>query len=102
MANLFSTILGCLLALLCLVLLGDAFNVFLSRDRASLASVLTMMGAVVVRCFLLSILLEGLYLRQRAMATGNRAFWFSITKAHCYSYLVLVGLDCLWLTVKFW
>jgi hypothetical protein len=102
LANLFSAILGGFLAILCLVALGETFNIFISKDGTPFWVVFLMIVAVVVPCFILSVFLEGAYLRDRAKESSDRAFWLSVTRAHCYSYLLLVGLDCLWISAKIW
>jgi len=60
------------------------------------------MVAVLVPCFVLSVYLEGYYLRSRTSAPAGRPFWFAVVRAHCYSYLVLLALDCLWIAIKIW
>lgn len=58
------------------------------------------MLVVLAPCFLLSVYLEGHYLRSRSAARVGRPFWYSMLRAHCYSYLVLLFLECLWIAIR--
>jgi hypothetical protein len=58
------------------------------------------MLSVIVPCFALSVFLEGRYLGRETTRVRGRALWFAVIRAHCYSYLVLLALDCLWFTAK--
>jgi hypothetical protein len=100
-ANIISTVLGAGFALVCVIFLG-AFNMFLTRDGTTLSALLMMLAFVVLPCFVLSIIVEGAYLRSYADPDESRPFWRTIIKAHIYSYLVLIGLDCAWITFKVW
>jgi hypothetical protein len=93
-ANALSAILGWLL---CTVALDTELSVSLSRGGMP-ADVLLLMAAVVLPCFILSVLLEGAYLRRRAQGAERRAFWSAVIKANSYSYIALVVLDCLCIT----
>jgi hypothetical protein len=95
-ANLCSAILGWVL---CGVALTNYMSVSVSRGHIMVVDVLVMWARVLVPCFVLSVLLEGAYLRRRASGAPRRAFWFAITKAHFYSYLFLIGFQCLFVIV---
>ena len=97
-ANALSAILGWLL---CIVALDTNLSFSLPRG-AMPADVLLLMAKVVVPCFILSVLLEGAYLRRRAKEAERRAFWSAIIKAHFYSYLALIGLECVWIRFGIW
>ena len=58
------------------------------------------MMAVIVPCFILSILVEGWLLARRIKPQGRGALWRSVTRAHVFSYLVLLAVDCLWFALK--
>jgi hypothetical protein len=112
-ANLISTLCGIPIAYLSIII----FDILLMRDDRSWWSVgLTSrvishdlhhwwilpsaMFAVLIPCFLLSIYLEGLYLRPRVTSISGKTLWFAVTKANCYSYLALLAIDCLWFKAK--
>jgi hypothetical protein len=78
-ANALSAILGWAL---CIVALDTSLSFYLPRG-AMPADMLLLM--VVAPCFILSVLLEGAYLRRRAKGAERRAFWSAIIKAHFYS-----------------
>ena len=101
-ANLVSALLGVPVAIFCLFILGAGFDVYLSLHNISLTSVLLVALGVVLPCFALSVLVEGSYLRRHVSVGNSRAFWYAIIKAHYYSYMVLIFLDCLWLSAKLW
>ncbi|MCB1245204.1 MAG: hypothetical protein AB7I98_23120 [Verrucomicrobiales bacterium] len=100
LANAFSTLLGIPLAFVSLMVSGRVFEFMLSRDHTKLYDVIGVLCAVLIPCFVLSVLLEGYYLRSRAMGTSGRSFWLAITRAHCYSYLTLLAFYCSWIAFK--
>ncbi|MDB6024233.1 MAG: hypothetical protein JWM68_456 [Verrucomicrobiales bacterium] len=114
MANVVSTLFGLPLTFICMVL----FNVVLSGGDSDWWSVgfrsriisdglhhhvffpLAIIS-VIIPCFVLSVWIEGqCYLNYCIGVVGNRAFWGGIIRAHCYSYLVLLAIDLLWLRSK--
>jgi hypothetical protein len=102
-ANLLSALWGVPLALVCVFVFGAGFGVFIDLLRNTLPGVALVFLVVVLPCFVLSVVLEGRYLRSRTNENGkagDRAFWFAIIRAHCYSYLLLIVLDCLWIRMK--
>jgi len=104
-ANLLSALWGVPLAFICIFLLGAGFELFIDANDGSLLRVLLVFLGVVLPCFVLSVLLEGRYLQTRTSGSGrasDRTFWFAVIRAHCYSYLLLLGLDCLWIRMKLW
>jgi hypothetical protein len=104
-ANVLSALWGVPLAFACIFLLGAGLELFIDANDGSLLRVVLVFLAVVLPCFVLSVLLEGRYLRVRTNGearASDRAFWFAVIRAHCYSYLLLLGLDCLWIRMKLW
>ncbi len=99
-ANVCSTIVGIPLALVSVMVLGSMFEVFLDKNYSRLSDVLFVLLAVTVPCFALSVYLEGSYLRSRVIGLSGRSFWFTVTKAHCYSYLALLVIYCLWISAE--
>jgi hypothetical protein len=95
-ANLCSSILGWLL---CAVALTTHMSLSVSQGHITPVDVQVMWARVLVPCFILSVLLEGAYLRRRATGAPRRAFWFAIIKAHFFSYLFLIGFECLFVIV---
>jgi hypothetical protein len=100
LANVFSTIAGIPLAFVSVGVLGFVFQVFLDKNYARLPDVVLVLLAVTVPCFALSVCLEGWYLRSRVTGLSGPSFWFAVTKAHCYSYLVLLGVYCIWIAAR--
>ena len=114
-ANLVSTIAGIPIAFLWIGLCNKVINDntggwgtanLISRasltDRNALWILSVFMLGVIVSCFALSVLLEGHYLRARIGVVAGRPFWYGLIRAHCYSYLVLLGANCLWYAAKIW
>ncbi len=58
------------------------------------------MVGVMLLCCALSVFVEGRYLRMRLGIVSDRPFWHSLIRAHCYSYTVLLGANCLWFAAK--
>jgi hypothetical protein len=74
---------------------------FLTRDGTTLSGLFIILGLVIVPCFVVSVIVEGAYLGSHAVADQSRLFWFTMIKAHVYSYLVLIGLDCAGSVLRF-
>lgn len=58
------------------------------------------MLSVVIPCFLLSVSIEGWILAWRLKVSGWTALWGPLVRAHVFSYLLLLALDCLWFWLK--
>jgi hypothetical protein len=101
-ANVWSGIWGVPLAFVCVAILGSGFNMMLDKNSGDILNVLAVLLALIVPCCVLSIFLEGHYLRTRVNGISGKSFWSAITKAHCYSYLVLLAVYCVWLTIQIW
>ena len=104
-ANLLSALWGVPVAFACIFVLGAGFELFIDANDGSLLRVLLVFLGVVLPCFVLSVLLEGWYLQRRAdgdSRVSDRAFWFAVVRAHCYSYLLPLSLDCLRIRMKLW
>jgi hypothetical protein len=112
-ANLLSTILGIPIAVLWICLFNWVINNHTGGwgttgliSRASLTDLdaLSVLSLLVVGamlpCFALSVLVEGHYLRVRLGIMADRPFWYGLIRAHCYSYAVLLGANCLWFVAK--
>jgi hypothetical protein len=97
-ANILSTIVGVPVAFFCMVVLGFGFGIIVDQVYATLGAVVLFLAAVILPCFALSVYLEGSYLRRRARGLNGRAYWYAITRAHCYSYLGLLLIYCLWIS----
>ena len=112
-ANLFSTIVGIPVALLWIGICNWVINDntggwgttgLISRASLTDPDALWVLSALVIGvllpCFILSVLVEGHYLRVQHGVVANRAFWYGLIRAHCYSYAVLLGANCLWFAIK--
>src|SRR4051812_12759432 len=108
-ANLLSTIIGIPIAVLWIGLCNSVINNnsggwgttdLISRasltDLDALWVLSVLVVGVILPCFVLSVLVEGHYLRVRLGIVADRPFWYGLIKAHCYSYTVLLGANCLW------
>jgi hypothetical protein len=58
------------------------------------------MIAVVIPCFLVSVLVEGWFLAWRVKLSGSAELWSPLVRAHAFSYLLLLAVDCLWFWLK--
>jgi hypothetical protein len=112
-ANLLSTILGIPIAVLWIGLCNWVINNntggwgttgLLSRasltDLDALWVLSVLVVGVLLPCFVLSVFVEGHYLRIRLGIAADRPFWYGLIRAHCYSYAVLLGANCLWFAAK--
>jgi hypothetical protein len=112
-ANLLSTIIGIPIAVLWIGLCNWIINSNTGGwgttdliSRANLTDldalwVLSVLGVgAILPCFVLSVLVKGHYLRVRLGIVPDRPFWYGLIRAHCYSYAVLAGANCLWFVAK--
>jgi len=58
------------------------------------------MMAVVIPCFFLSVLVEGWFMAWRVKLSGWAELWSPLVRAHVFSYLLLLAVDCLWFGLK--
>jgi hypothetical protein len=58
------------------------------------------MTAIVLPCFVLSVVIEGRFLARNPAIKSRPGFWRAVVRAHVFSYLMLLALDCLWFTFK--
>jgi hypothetical protein len=99
-ANVFSAIWGVPLAFISVLVLGYSTGAMLDTTYSTLLDVTLVMLTLVVPCWALSVYLEGWYLRPRVTGVSGRAFWLVVARAQCYSYLVLLVVYCLWVTIQ--
>lgn len=107
-ANLISTLWGLPLALISIAIFNFAstrgevaFPFSIMSDEFHHAFIFPLaIAAVIIPCFILSIWIEGRYLSRRIGTVADRTFWSNVIRAHCYSYLVLLALDLLWLRFR--
>lgn len=112
-ANVMSTLCGLPIAYASLVLFGAALSGgdpyfravgFSSRIVSEVSHhgwfLPLAMEAVILPCFALSVILEGRRLKHHCPPANNRTFWKAILRAHCFSYLLLLAVDCLWFSHK--
>jgi len=83
-----------------MMILGERYDLMLTKDHTKLADVVGILFAALVPCFALSVFLEGNYLRRRVRDVNERSFWFAVMRAHCYSYLALLVLYCSWISFR--
>jgi hypothetical protein len=100
-ANLFSAIWGVPVAVVSAMVLYYSSGVGLDTSNPTLLGVGLVMLVLIVPCLVLSVWLEGWYLRPRVSGVTGRSFWFVVARAQCYSYLVLLVVYCLWLIIQF-
>ena len=98
-ANVFSAIWGVPLAFISVMVLGYSSGMALG-DNTRLLDIGLVMLVLIVPCLILSVYLEGWYLRPRVSGMSGRPFWFAVARAQCYSYLVLLVVYCLWITIQ--
>jgi hypothetical protein len=99
-ANVFSAIWGIPLAMVSTMLLGVTGIAALDRYYTTLLDVTLVLSALILPCLLLSVLLEGWYLRDKLSGLGGRTFWLAVARANCHSYLLLLVIYCVWIRIQ--